>query len=151
MVEVVEELVHHAISITFNGLNTLVVVANGLTVGFGSQFADHFGEHGDTLFEEGDLVVHGFDVGTGRAEENAFADFLDGFGNAVERAREGFDVFAFERGDEVGAEGFRDFLRDALVLAPALVQVPEGTLHILRARHGPADDFAEELHGLFRL
>ena len=38
---------------------------------------------------------------------------------------------------------------DALVLAPALVQVPEGTLHILRARHGPADDFTEELHGLF--
>ncbi len=145
MVQIVEELVHHAIGVPFNGLDAFVVVPNGLAVGFGAQFADHFGEHGDALFEEGDLVVHGFDVGTGRAEENTFADFLDGFRDAVECPGEGFDVFALQRGDEVGAEGFRDFLRDALVLASALVQVPERVLHILRARHGSADDFAKEL------
>ncbi len=151
MIEVVEELVHDAIGVPLDGLDALIVIADDFAVRFGTEFTDHFGEQGDRLFEEADLFVDGFDVGAWGAEEDAFTDFFDGFGDAVEGSGERFDVLPFEGGDEVRAEGFGDLLRDPLVLAPALVEVAESVLDVLGAGGGAAYQFAEEEDRLFRL
>ncbi len=86
-----------------------------------------------------------------RTDQDALADFLDRLGNFVERGGEGLDVFALERGDESLAELLGQFLRDLLVLAPAVDEFLQALRRFLALQLGQErDQMMHALVGLLR-
>src|SRR5438128_1048302 len=80
----------------------------------------------------------------GRKDQDAFADFLHGLGNLIERSRERLNVLAFQRRDERLAELLGQLLRDLFIPAPAVDKFVEAlgrivVLELAQKRHQMMD------------
>jgi hypothetical protein len=125
VVEIFDEAEHDLVGLAFGELQAFVGLLNGVELGALAELFDHEHDGVGGLAEQGGLALEALGGDAAGVDGEAFDDFLDDLGDAVEGVGKGFDVFAFERGDEGFAEFLGDLLGDALVLAAALDELVE--------------------------
>src|SRR5690606_30758721 len=90
-----------------------------------AELFDHEDDGFGGFAEELSLADKGVAWEFAGVDREAFDEFLDGFRDAVEGAGKGFDIFAFERGDEGFAKFLGDEAGDLFILPAALDKIVE--------------------------
>ncbi len=125
VVQILVKTHHDPVRFAFQILQLVVKLHDLLEVGASAEIADHFAHGVGGLLQKIDLAGEINVPHLLRGEEEAFGEFLDGFGNAIKGVGKIFDVLALERGDERGVNRLGDPGADLLFLAAGLDELVE--------------------------